>query len=220
MQSTRLNKKREVIPSVSEPWDVYQRSYNNYTPPVSHRHSFGVIDGTEVDIESMNDDDWSAWNAARAAKREANTHLQQNTSLGSPRKIAKTQEELNLYLVQNNRWAIGDFVTFNNYPADGQMVTLHTVTLLLSVERRIDDVLWNYWEDVPKPYLMLSLSPATRAATAVNPWPASARWDNLHYKRHLTANEHTRLIKDNVQLSDYIEQARTSFKTGRLKIEG
>lgn len=221
MQSVRLNRKGEQIPSLKDAWDLYrvQQHQSRDHTRISHPYA-------NCDEGGMTDEDWSEYNRQRAQRGQ--TTLAANTSLGTSaailRQVPRTQDDLNLFLTQHNRWAVGDFLTFSNYLPDNAMVTMHTVTFLLATERDIAHVHWKPYEDVPKPFLLLSLSPCSPmglvAANKQSPWPVNARYDHCLYKRHLSQNEYNGIIKTNVQLQDYIEQAKAALKAGKLKIEG
>jgi hypothetical protein len=238
VESKRINRKGETIPSITNYTDLYSGTPWNggsrgsgYTGPVNRRSlacAYGCDDG------DLNDEvGYEAWNAQieRQRKlreeRERNaTVLSRETSLGNKTteailKQAQTQHDLNLYLVQNNRFAIGDKITYSAIAVDSPDLSLNSMGIILAIERDIANVVWPNSTDLPMPYLVLSLHPWVWAQKHAD-WNGAkyqARWSSVKYHRHLTTNEHTKFFKDNVQLSDYIRQAKDALKAGLVEIQ-
>lgn len=188
--------------------------------PYGRSSDMGIMGGCE------DDDEWDYRNVLR--RQRAETVLSQTTSLGRPaileqeREIKKTvrsynQDGLNQFLVQMNRFTAGDYITFSNYPVGGQMVTWSTISFIIAVDRIFEEVVWAEKEDVPKPFLLLDLSPMHINGQNI---VQSARFSNCLFSRHITAAEANGTTRNNVQLQNYIEQAKAALKAGTLTIRG
>jgi hypothetical protein len=237
LKSERFNRKGETIPSVSSAYNYSHGGYGGYTGPVQRTNlacAYGCDDPTDGG-EYSSYDDWNSQIERQRKLREEREERQHNatvlsreTSLGSRNtthaifKQAQTQHDLNLFLIQNNRFAIGDKVTYAAISPDSQDLNLSSIGIVLAVEREIEKVNWPRAEDVPQPFLVLSFSPFDWAQKHEN-WGGpkfQARWDSMRYRRHLTTNENIKFCKDNVQLSDYIRQAKDALKAGLVEIQG
>jgi len=238
VESKRINRKGETIPSITNYTDLYSgtpwnggSSGGGYTGPVNRRAlacAYGCEDG-DMDDEVG----YEAWNAQIERQRKLREERERNasvlsrqTSLGDKTtaailRQAKTQHDLNLYLVQNNRFAIGDKVTYQAIAPDSPDLAYSSMGIIIAVERDVEKVIWPDWTDLPQPYLILSFHPWAWAQKHAD-WSGAkyqARWTSVRYHRHLTANEHTKFFKDNVQLSDYIGQAKDALKAGLVEIQ-
>lgn len=232
MYSTRINKEGKTIPSVLDPYEQYRRTSTGYEEALRGRsHPYASCDERYDGImgcPSQEDEDWIAENNRR---RQAASVLAAITSLGKPASVpalfsksheirntqrVHNQEELDLFLVQFNQFAVGDFITFGNFPSMGSMVGWTTISCILTCDRLIEEVVWPDKENVPKPFLALDLTPLLPN----NPCLPSARYMNCLYTRHITADENQRYVRDNVQLQNYIKQAKESLKAGTLAIRG
>lgn len=229
MKSERINKEGEGIPSVL----IDQYNYNPYAfenwrerNVPFQRNDMGIMGGCANDLD---DERWLNPN------RRSHSVLTDSTTMGKPvnerlaEAVAKAkeirisigerhdQDGLNRFLVQMNRFAPGDYITFANYPSNGNMVTWTTIGYILSVDRLIEECVWPDKESAPKPFLLLDLSPML---PQYDKSKFSGRFVNMLYSRHLTHDEATKFTRNNVQLQNYIEQAKAAAKTGLLPITG
>lgn len=231
MKSVRLNKEGKVIPSeinaFSNAWegsDRYEAWARGRYPGYSHTHS---RDSGIMGVSHDDDEDW----LARRNRQASCSVLTDMTSLGKPvaprividhsaanairdQPRQHDQDGLNQFLVQMSRFTPGDFVTFNAYPSMGNMVSWTTISYILSVDRLITECVWSDKESVPKPFLLLDLTPMLPNRGKY----LAARFSNCLYCRHLTQDERNNLIKDNVQLQDHIRQAQAAAKAGTLTV--
>jgi len=249
-----MNKRGEVLPSVnhiSDIWKQYQYNppVNNRGYSHARQHPFDRGDvtlacayGCDDDISSMNDVDFSAHNAAvrrQAAARAS--FLARETSLGNINivnqesdnekrvaallKAGKTQWDLNLFLTQNNRWAIGDKVIYEAMQQGDPNISLGAMGVIIAIEREVEKVKWEEMHDIPKPFLVLNLQPykwqKENPGKKPSAWHSGfhARWMNMKYQRHVTQNEYNQFFKDDVQLQDYIRQAKDALKAGLVEIQ-
>lgn len=219
MLSNRLDKRGKDIPSMRKPDDLNSgHSYGGSNYPTNQQHH-PYASGYDFSSREWDELDEEAWRAARErmdAKERASQAVTvlSGTSLGSPPR-EKDQDTLNQFLTQHSKWAVSDFITFDSYPIKGAMVSVNSISLILKVERGINDVKWHNKYSNPEPFMILSLWPCFNE----NHGESRARWSDLVHHRHLAQVEFTEFIKNNVQLSNYIQQAKDSLKAGTLKIE-
>jgi hypothetical protein len=226
VKSERINKEGETIPSVvADQYQYNPHAFDNWRDRHGYHSDMGIMGG------SCNDDEWDELENKWVKKKTCSV-LSDSTSLGSTfrsdlnreiiqdaKKIHQesrehTQDGLNRYLTQLNRFTIGDYVTFTTYPSKGPMVTWTTISFVLAIERDVNKVVWMEKENIPKPFLLLDLTPMLPNSGVLH----SARFTNALYCRHLTSAEMTHFVRDNVQLQNYIQQARESLKAGTLTI--
>lgn len=211
MLSTRLNKEGKEIPSIKTPYEPYDNDNYNWKQRFPHL----------VGVDREDDERWIN------PHRRADTYLSKETNLGcalvqKPGLVTNmpvgvrqhNQDELNQFLVRMNRFSPGDIITFATYPSMGAMVSFTTMTYILSVDRMIEDCVWNEKESDPKPFLALDLSALLPNSTA----KMTARYINCLYNRHITADEKRQIVNNNVLLPNYIQQAKDALKAGTLTI--
>lgn len=235
MLSIRLNKEGEEIAAPSY-YGYEHTSFENWR----ERHGYpgrsndmGIMGGLPLE----DDLEWDA-QKAEYRKRQGYSALTDSTSMGKPliiqppkptdrqlkiikeattvRNTERThdQDGLNQFLTQMNRFTPGDFVTFGSYDSNGPMVTYSTLSYIISCDRLYEECVWADKESVPKPFLLLDLSPMIPNSEG----KMSGRFANMLYMRHVTGDETTKFIRGNVQLQNYIQQAKAATKTGSLTI--
>lgn len=208
MFSHRIGKDGKKLPSVSSSNWQYEQWKRDHPEHAFPRHTHACAWGAS-------DDDVNAW-----AQKRLTTILGQNTSLGKPPLLAlvpqkeHTQEELNLYLVQHNHLAVGDWVTYKSYLPEANVVSLYTVNHIIYIEKDITKVRWDKNVEHPQCFLCINGSPMDPKAS----YPTRGYWNNGQHFRHLTSNEYTKLLKNNDKLPDYLLSIKAHLKAGTLKI--
>lgn len=231
MLSHRLNRKGETIPSVKEPYVYHGSGYDYSTRHPHGDRTLACAYGCDEDsVGRMDDAEFAEYN--REQRRRAATVLARETNLGRDNTTAailrqsKSQEDFNLFLTQNNKWAVGDHVSYSGIPEGSPNLSIGSCGIILATERLLDKVVYKSMEGEFCPFLVLGLHPYKWIQDHPDEKPSGwlekfhARWSSCRYHRHLSTHENSKLFKDNVQLSDYIGQAKEALKAGLVEISG